>query len=203
MSNGKDTKKMNDRCYNFFVMTYLKPEDFLPTLKRDCVKHYAYIHHDKEDCEPHFHIILLLNNAKTKSAVQRMFPTHQNTFAEVLLDKGFAFDYLTHENEPEEVPRYDKKDIVTDNFNYFYDICTGNEKEDKDEKTIAIIDDILAKMPARELLYKWGRDVVINFDKYLKFADRITSELCVTPAKMPASLIDEESGEVVYGKLKR
>lgn len=194
---------MNDRNYNFFLMTYLKPEDFLPSLKRDTVKHYAYILHDKEDCEPHYHIILLLNNAKTKTAVQKMFPNHQNTFVQVLIDKAGAFDYLTHENDEGEKHKYNKKDIVSDNYNYFYDISNGNEKEDKDEKTIAIIDDILSKMPARQLLMKWGRDVVINYDKYVKFADQITTDMCTTPAKLPASLIDEDTGEVVCGKLKR
>lgn len=193
----------NERYYNFFIMTYLNPADFTPTLKRDVVKHYAYIHHDKEDCEPHYHIILLLNNAKTISAVKKMFPSGQNTFVQVLIDKVGAFDYLTHENDEGEKFKYDKKNIVSDNYNYFYDICIGNEKDDKDERTIAIIDDILAKMPARQLLFKWGRDVVINYDKYVKFADQITSELCVTPAQTPPSLIDDDTGEVVYGGLKR
>lgn len=200
---------MLDRFYNFSVVTYLEESVFLPFLQNmPNLKHYAYAFHDRDIDEngklkeSHTHILLLFSNNRTISSVCKAFPRGQNTFAQPLFDKCKAFEYLTHEND-EDKYHYPKSIIKSDCFNYFVDLCNGKEKSDVDEKTIAILKDIIANVPPFLLLERWGRDVVMNYKKYKEFAELCKSYNCITPAKMPASLIDEETGEVVAGKLKR
>ena len=148
-------------------------EEFFPVLEQPFVKHYAFIYHDKdiEDGKlvpPHYHILLMLRNNKSISAVRRMFPTRQNTLASILKDKSGAFIYLTHGDNPEKY-QYNPDDIVCDNWQYWSSL--DKDGENPNEKTLNILDDMARKIPLYELARRYGREIVINYDKYFLFLE--------------------------------
>lgn len=53
-----------DRYYRFKCITYVN-EDTLKKNLEEYADHYAYIKHDKEDCEEHFHVLVTFRGNKS------------------------------------------------------------------------------------------------------------------------------------------
>lgn len=162
---------MEKRYYNFSCVTYADVESVQAWLDDNCqiVKHYAYIVHDKDDCEKHIHLILLLYNNKTCSALFKTFKNtfNCNTLVEPLHDTQSCYEYLIHKNNNDKY-QYSKNDIITDNKTFF-DTLEKNEKYITDN-SIGIISDLLDNIPLEDMHIRYGRDFVINFKKYDDFA---------------------------------
>lgn len=162
------------RFRNFACITYATEEQisrFLCHYRRD-IKHYAYAYHDKDDNEPHTHIILLWHNGMSTSALKKRFKrfTDQNTLVEVLLDKTACYQYLTHENDDDKY-HYDIGIIKSDSSSYWQAVVY--EEEEDDNKALSIVNDILAGVPLPIMLKRYGTHFVINFDKYQSFAKQM------------------------------
>lgn len=94
-----------ERFRNFACISYLSEEElknFFDHYKND-INHYAYARHDKDENEPHFHVILLWYNNMTISALRKRFSkfSNQNTLAQPLLNKSGSFEYLTQLTKPQ------------------------------------------------------------------------------------------------------
>lgn len=150
------------RARQFFIRTYLKPEEFEPITK--AAKNWAYILHDKDGVEPHYHIIAVFKNARTEDGIRAIIPSTQQTRIEIIKNGIKAcYRYLTHEDNPEK-HHYTKDEIQSNGKGYF--------EEDKAENETAeqMLEDILQGLSLRELARRYGRDFMKNWRKYIEFA---------------------------------
>lgn len=172
MSNQKI---FNPRRRNFALISYVSESELKDTLNShsDDIKHFAYIKHDKDiednkPVTPHWHIILHFFNPHLMSAVKswfRQFST-QNTLVQEVKDLGALVEYLTHEDNPEKY-HYPKDDIKTDDRDWLFS-C-----DDDTSSSYEILNSILLGLSYRELAKKYGREFIINHEKYINLAGRI------------------------------
>lgn len=167
----------NERCRNFALITYHSEEVIkaVLTLNSDLIRHYAYILHDKDirtkengevvPVEPHYHLLLNLNNAMTYTAVCKLFPKEQNTMAQPMRDMSDCFNYLNHNDKPDKY-QYDDSLIKCDDLDYWQ----GLKKGESADRVLNILDDILNGVSFRDLAKRYGRDLIINYYKYRQFA---------------------------------
>lgn len=169
-----------ERIYDHTLISYVSEDKIKAVLLLHArqIAHYAYIWHNKDNNEPHWHICLVLaaGNACPAQRVLKWFADKQNTFIEPMIDRGAMFTYLTHSDE---------KSISAGKADYSPDsiICDDREwwnTKDKQylgvDKSVQIIDDILSKVPYRQLCLKYGRDFIINFERYKRMAVMIHDE---------------------------
>lgn len=165
---------------HFFIRTYLSEIQIKVIITAHNVQHYAYILHDKdlkEDgklVEPHYHIVLSLYNKNSVSAVNRWFGGFTDSKGqfiqsrvELAVDRFQCFDYLTHSTKAcieSGAYIYDKSLIKCDDFGFF----NGSRSADFDKATNIILD--LAKgVPYEQMMYRYGREWVINHQKYIDY----------------------------------
>lgn len=165
-----------ERCRNWTLITY-HPETVIEEVMRlqaGRIRHFAYILHDKDTDDEgkplavHYHLLIQLNNAMTLRAVQGLFPPNQNTLGQAMRDKADCFNYLDHADKSGKY-HYSHELIKSDDIG-FWERC---ERGESDDKTMLIIDDIIACVSFRELAKRYGRDLVLNYQKYRDFAERV------------------------------
>lgn len=133
---------------------------------------YAYIVHDKDNNEPHIHLIVSYKNPRTLTGVRRDFANYeQNTFVETVKNIGGVYDYLTHKNHPDRY-QYNEEDIVTA---HGYRSGSNNPNIEQDV-AVLIVMDILDGLCRRELLLRYGREYAINRRHYESLACDIQYE---------------------------
>lgn len=202
---------METRSRNYSLVTYHSRDVIQAILDSNTskIRHYAYILHDKDvkedgtPKEPHTHIILHLRNAMTLNAVCNLFPSSQNTFGQIVYDKISCVAYLNHRNALEKY-QYDDADIISNDIDYFNRLT---DKSEKNDDFMSILDDIIARVPMREMVRRYGRDFVINYQKYRDMAITIREEetpkrdfsrWVVMEDRNGVTYIDPVTGETVY-----
>lgn len=165
----------NKRSRNFFLVSYLTEEEIMGYCHISTVRHFAFIKHDKdvnEDGslkEPHFHILIVFHNARTLSAVKSDFANRrQNTLCEVCEDVEGSFDYLTHRRHTNKV-QYLLTDIISDDIAYF----KGLVSHEDENRAFELVNDIICGKSPLYLLRRYGREYVINRNKYYEMANII------------------------------
>lgn len=179
--------KLSKRSRNYALITYLPESLFSCVLEKNkMVRHYAYILHDKDKNadgelkEKHHHVLINLNNAMTLSAVRAMFPQivngeTVNTLGQSIYDKERSFVYLTHEDEEDESKYiYPEESIKSDDISYWK---SKSYLDDKTDVTLSIIDDIMKGVKLYDLACRYGREIIIYYDKYRYFAEQCKDEL--------------------------
>lgn len=179
--------KNNVRVRNWFLLTYESPSVCIPDLLKEAVR-YAYIFHDKDEGkEPHYHVLVMLRNAKSFSAVLRYNVGSQNVFAEPCYDLLSAFKYLTHALNKDKF-QYDLNSIVSNDIAYFNSL-DDTVISPSGEKTLQLLLDIIADKPYRYMVLTYGRDFVIYEDTYRVAASRLRScdddVICVSNSVLP------------------
>lgn len=155
----------NNRFYWYFVRSYEPIEKFQPIF--DNCKNYAYIWHDKDGNEPHYHLLFQLKNNTTPSAFLNAYNIKMHS--EVATSPLLAFEYLTHKNDPDKY-QYPFEDIVALDINKFQALSSSGNEDNKNLRTYDLLQDIINKVPLEEMVYKYGRDFVLNYKKYRDFA---------------------------------
>ena len=115
MSIEKSSKLPRGR---FFAAVSYIPEtaEILELLQRktNSIRAYALILHDKDETDPHHHLVIRTHSAWTCPQIAKWFADNkngQNTLVEFVKDRTAIIDYLTHENNDDK-HRYDKNDII-------------------------------------------------------------------------------------------
>lgn len=153
-----------ERFYSFWIVTYHTNKAIIDDFVSNCFK-YAYILHDKDDTDPHYHILCSFKQNKSFESVRQLFPSGQNTIVKRLVDKFGSYSYLSHQFEPDKF-HYNPSDIVCNDLNYFVERTTNAIDND------AFISDLMpdSGLSYRDLAIKYGRDFIRNFKSYLAFA---------------------------------
>lgn len=153
-------------------VAYLSEEQIKAGISKPAVKKWAYILHDKDTKEdgspkePHYHVLVWLNNNYDSKYVAQWFGVEEQYLEKIKSDVG-AEEYLMHVNAPEKY-QYDVSEVIA-NFDITKSIQTEkrriSESARKDE-IIRAIDD--GKIRA----YNLHEHVTIEeYDKYKKHID--------------------------------
>lgn len=139
--------------------------------------------------QPHYHILLKCYGSHTADAVRKWFYRFRvteevknketgeietklvNTFNRLCDSVATCRDYLTHKNEPEELGKYvyDVKEVKE----YGNGWSAFNKAGRASDDCLELLDRILEGATPRELARDYGRDVIINYDKYTRYAYRM------------------------------
>lgn len=153
---------MNSR--NFSIVAYGDREQIYHfCTSKKVIKNYAFIFHNLDDNEPHFHILIHMNNSFDQEEVIGWLKdiTGQNAFAQVISNKSRAYEYLIHEND-ENKHSYSVDQIITNDKYYWYT---------PDEKSVEILNDLLQGCDLYAMALRYGRDFIINYKKYQDFVE--------------------------------
>ena len=177
-NNGIIAKKQPPRPRNWMLVSYLPIEAILEYCKLPSVSRYAIIRHDKDvnedgtPKEPHYHVIVVYTYGRTFTALKKDFEPCKAVYGANTLfepcDLVWAYNYLTHRDNPEKA-QYSPADIICDDVEYW----TATGKGEKPNRCFELINDILDNKNPVYLLRKYGRDYVINAQKYYEFANAV------------------------------
>lgn len=152
-----------DRYYSFKIVTY-NPLSYVQAFISH-TKNYAYILHDKDTTDSHFHLLATFTSNKSFNSIKTLMGGDQNTFVQPLKDKYGDFLYLTHKNAPEKF-QYSDDLIVSNNLKFFTDTekaVISNEEFLNDISPYSLLS-------YRDLAVKYGRDYIKNYKAYHSFA---------------------------------
>jgi plasmid replication protein len=173
----------NEKYYNWSLITYASPDEFQPLL--DKCAHSAYIYHDKDDNENHYHLICVFQSQRTLSAIKRDINSTQNTLGQKVNSLSDMFHYLTHD-EADGKELYPIENVVCDDMYYWTHL--DNVKDDSADCE-QLVDDFINGIPLRIMLQKYGRDLMRNFGAYHHFAHMV--------------YLQEQCGEIIsYQRMK-
>lgn len=153
----------NVQSRKWTLVTYLRPSE-LPRIfadKADKVRAYAYCTHDKDDKEPHTHIVVWLHTPYAASTIKNWFRGADdkgelaNTLAEPCKDIVSMFRYLTHKDNPEKYQYPDDAVVCSDPSAFEDDVQTDD--------TWTAVEDLLNGVPLREVARRYGRDFIYHY----------------------------------------
>lgn len=173
-----------DRFYRWSLVIYGNEEDVLKVCRAS--QHYAYILHDKDKKEPHWHLVCTFKIWKSLSSIKSIIDNGQNVLGEEIHDKQAAYRYLTHKDNPEKY-QYEEEDVKSDNKEFW----RGEEQGDVAE----LLDDIIDGMSFRDMAIKYGKDFVKNYRAYAHYAALVEAQETNEKIKLlknPAEEVDRE-----------
>lgn len=173
---AKNNSDLCSRGQYFYIVFYGQYDELERALDR--CQHYAFILHNQDDEDDHYHILARYVYQRTVSAVLKDFVSYSNCFVEVLKDIQGSFDYLTHSNQPDKY-QYSQDRIVFDNLDYWI-TNTQNSLTKKQDEMFDFVDDLVKyarkQISSREMAVKYGRDFIRNRFAYEDFGLLIVSE---------------------------
>lgn len=201
-SSADSTPKAKKQEYNskergraFCLVTYIDTDALHKFLKMaSWVRNWSYCTHDRdvtEDGSPkeiHTHVLLYTYEAKTSSAVKKLFDRYsaevyansdtvpQNTTAQICHDMVSQYRYQLHLDDRDKF-QYDANCRVVDSLAYWRELEQKANLTAFDNNTaLAMLDDISSGVASREMAGRYGRDFIIHYEKYVNFARRIEFE---------------------------
>lgn len=161
------------RAYNWSVVSYQPLEELLPLINLS--NKYAYIFHDKDLCKNnHYHLLLYFTTEisfkRLKTILEPFNKSNQNTFFQPVREKLACWEYLTHKNNPDKY-QYESTEICTNNASFW-----NYQKVEKD--FTQLLDDIINGVSRREMVKRWGRDFILNYERYRSYAFYMFDEEC-------------------------
>lgn len=136
--------------------------DFLD--KSSYVEHYAYIYHDSDDCEPHYHFLLCLARSRRLSDVLNAIKKggSSNVLVESCVSPSSIVRYFVHSDNPDK-HQYSVDSIVSDTDLIYFD-SLSREKPVKDDIILMAFLDLTNSMPLVDCAKKYGRDFIIHYN---------------------------------------
>lgn len=154
------------------------------------VRAFAYIMHDKDENEPHIHLLLRTYDSWTDTQIAKWFKGRKdakgeecNTFVEVANDIHALKEYMTHSDEESRAQgkfEYSESDIRDFGL---WDIVS---KKDSYDDTMEIVNTILRGVTQRELLRRYGRKYLYHMTDYQQVCSEIRQEEGYKEAKQRA-----------------
>lgn len=172
----------NKRSREFSLIVYMSSTEL-----RNCIaslqlyhnlKHFAFIMHDKDKKEdgtpkePHYHLYLYFTNARELKGTYWLIKsyTKSNVMIEAVRDRyTLVNEYFIHKDNPEKY-QYNKDEIIMDDEGFF----RGTKEENR---TVELLQDIINGTSLLEMATKYGRDYIINRERYESYARELKKEL--------------------------
>lgn len=157
------------RATNWALVTYAD-ESLIRCL---CLgaEHYAYILHDKDQKEPHYHVLLHYRSQKKFKTILRELQSEQNTLGEPIKNLYGMVRYLTHEGQDEK-HIYEEELIHSDDFLWWKKFA-----QEPDEKSpLSVINDIISGVSLRTLISRYGSTIVFQWKNWSNMAYMISRQ---------------------------
>ena len=171
-SSGKRTR--------FFSLTTYATEKQIQKVLGDHVRSIramCYILHDKDEAEPHYHILMRTHSNWTTAQIAKWFADLKdkekkpiNTFCETANDMDALKQYILHadvKSREEGKHLYAKEDIKD------FGLCDLSERKDSYDNSYEILMKVLAHANPRDLVRYYGRDFLYHLNAYYECADKI------------------------------
>ena len=142
------------------------------------LKECAYIYHNQDvakngkEKEKHVHVYLYFINARELKGVYYLLKTYTQTNVLIQVCKNryvLVNEYFIHKDNPEKV-QYKKNEIYVSNKEFF------EGKNQEDDRTILLVQDIINNESITTLIKRYGREYIINKAKYDYIADLVKAE---------------------------
>ena len=137
----------------------------------------CYILHDKDEAEPHHHVLMRTHSAWTTAQICRWFSDLKdkekkpvNTFCEIANDMDALKQYIIHadtKSREEGKYLYAEEDIKD------FGLCDLAERKDSYDNSYEILMKVLAHANPRDLVRFYGRDFLYHLNAYYECADKI------------------------------
>lgn len=210
INTPKAFKSKPQRTRKFCITSYIDPtslEAFVTS--SPWIQHWAMATHDKdleesgEVKKTHTHLLLYTYDAKTSTAVKKIFDRFsnliysgtdtppQNTRVQNLHDVVHQWRYLIHldETDPNQY-HYDPQDRICDNFSYWHNLELSQTMTASDNnKALAMFDDFLAKTPTRVMLERYGNAYLYHIQHLEKAKQCYYRDIGVIAKDKPGDLL--------------
>lgn len=191
-------KKSSSATKFVSLITYARAVDVQRILaeKSELLTYAFWIQHDKDEAEPHIHIVVGLVNSRKPNEVSNWFKkcvndegVVQNTLAEPVISCEDIVEYFTHTDEnsiQKGKHQYTEEDIRVSigtleafreeksDFQRYSEAKT--KKEAKEDECEQILDDIISGTSARTMARRYGRDFMKNHKAYREYAAMVILE---------------------------
>ncbi len=200
----------NQRVRSCRAIYYGDIADLVDLCDLNC-SHYAISLHDKDVNDDgtlkkaHIHCILRFGRSIPCSKIMKMFG-EKMARPFIYIEDEFCryYDYLTHKNEVDKY-QYPEDQIVTDDISYWKREYENHIRDPTDGDNVAeqIINDIIDTRPSRELVKKYGREIVINYRRYRDFAGMVYyEEYLRDKGVVPVSIEEEKTKQLEINLMK-
>ena len=179
MSNEIKSPKMGKKVRFFSLTTYANEKQIQRIVcdHAKSIRALCYIHHDQDESEPHYHILMRTHSNWTTTQITKWFADLKdkekkpiNTFCEIANDMDALKRYIIHDTEEaraEGKHQYTIEDIKD------FGMCDLSERKDAYDSSYEILLKVLAGANPRELVRYYGRDYLYHINAYHECVDRI------------------------------
>lgn len=174
--------KKNKTSRYFSIVTYLSEFQLYAVLAQhtSSIRSYMFIEHDKDEAEPHIHLLLRTYSCWNAEQLAKWFSGFSdtegkkiNTFCEIASSIESLVPYILHDT-----------DEAREAGKHLYDpssLKKGNEREllprkDCYDETYNILNDMLAGQSLRQMVKRYGKDFVYHYHQYQGIVDNILSQ---------------------------
>lgn len=154
---NSSSKYVSGVCYDLSMLL-----SFLD--KTSYVEHYAFIYHDSDDSEPHYHFLLCLCRSRRLSDVLSSIKKEgaSNVLVESCSSPSSIVRYFVHADNPDKF-QYSVDGIVSDTDLTYFD-SLSREKPVKEDVILNAYLELSDSMPISECAKKYGRDFIIHYN---------------------------------------
>lgn len=169
-----------DVIRNVQIVTYYPLSNIIGYFKElyndGVIKCACAIEHN-QDNPCHCHINVKFNKSTRFSTIQKQIKSYigydQTIRYEQIHNDASAVEYLTHKNAPNKI-QYDESKIIYIG-NYVESITTDKIKK-SEINYLDMLNEIIDNQPISYMVSKYGRDFIINYEKYYSMAMRLKNE---------------------------
>lgn len=173
MVNPPNTTNPSKKVRAFSVMTYCTKQQIAEVLgsHNSSIRAYAYIHHDKDEAEPHYHVVFRTFDAWSIPQIEKWWkgftdekgePT--NTFVQRATDLHALHEYLTHsdaESKDQGKHQYSPSDIIS---NGLFDLVP---KKDAVDDTYEMLEHMMNGASTKWMVRRYGRAFVYHYSQFI------------------------------------
>lgn len=194
LESFKDFQSKGKKSRFFSLTTYANEKQIQKVVcdHASSIRALCYIYHDKDEAEPHHHILMRTHGTWSPVQLTKWFKDLKdkekkpvNTFCEIANDMDALKEYIMHadtESREQGKHLYSKEDIKDFGF------CDLAERKDCYDSSYEILLRILAGANPRDLVRVYGRDYLYHINAYHECADKIRTLEGYGEAKMFARM---------------
>lgn len=133
--------------------------------------HDKDVHEDGSPVKPHYHAVVKYDNGVRVSHMKKVF--NENVTFEVPWNDQAISEYLLHTNSPDKF-QYDANELTS--YTESGRRAMFVTKEEYQAETMCELINDLQCLTMRELALKYGRDMMLNYSKYMRFVDDMIAQ---------------------------
>ena len=173
MANTPNTTNSSKKFRAFSVITYCSKSQIAEVIgsHNSSIRAYAYIYHDKDETEPHWHLVLRTFDAWSIPQIEKWWKgfidekgESINTFVQRATDLYALHEYLTHsdpQSKEEGKHQYSPSDIIS---NGLFDLVP---KKDAVDDTYEMLEHMMNGASTKWMVRRYGRAFVYHYSQFM------------------------------------